>query len=94
MNVLLFGFDISDDVAPRIRSVYLYPMGEQSHVSGAGGKQRFLVKTDSAGYLLKDMKVLTANGKISFGIEAFDYLNGASNRCGLYSIMMYIGRSN
>ena len=24
MNVLLFGFDIADDVAPRVRSVYLY----------------------------------------------------------------------
>jgi hypothetical protein len=90
MNILLFGFDISDDVAPRIRSVYLYPMGKQSQVNGAGEKQRFQVETDSAGYILKDMKVLTANGRIGFGIEAFDYLNGASNRCGLYSIMMFI----
>jgi hypothetical protein len=90
MNVLLFGFDIADDVAPRVRSVYLYPMDEQSHVNGAGEKQRFLVEDDSAGYALKDMQELMVSGKIGFGIEAFDYLNGARNRCGVYSIMMLI----
>jgi hypothetical protein len=90
MNVLLFGFDITDDVAPRVRSVYLYPMDNQSHINGKGEKQRILVEADSAGYRLKDMPELMANGRIGFGIEAFDYLNGARNRCGLYSIVMLI----
>jgi hypothetical protein len=90
MNVLLFGFDIADDVAPRVMSVYLYPMDKQSHVNGDGGKLRFHVEADSAGYRLKDMPELMANGRIGFGIEAFDYLNGARNRCGLYSIVMLI----
>jgi hypothetical protein len=90
MNVLLFGFDIEDNVAPRVRSVYLYPVGRNGHVNGAGVKQRFPVDTDSTGYILKDMQELMANGSIGFGIEAFDYLNGARNRCGVYSIMMLI----
>jgi hypothetical protein len=90
MNVLLFGFDIADDVAPRIMSVYLYPMGKQSHINGSGEKQRFNVETNSSGYLLKGPQQLFVNGKISFGIEAFDYLNGGRNRCGIYSIMMLI----
>jgi len=90
MNVLLFGFDIADDVAPRVRSVYLYPASNQSHVNGAGGKQRFQVETDSAGYRLKDLQEIMTNGRIGFGIEAFDYLNGARNRCGIYSIKMLI----
>lgn len=90
MNVLLFGFDIADDVAPSVMSLYLYPMDKQSHVNGEGGKQRFHVEADSAGYRLKDVPGLMANGRIGFGIEAFDYLNGARNRCGLYSIVMLI----
>ena len=90
MNVLLFGFDIEDNVAPRVRSIYLYPMGEKGHVNGTGGKQRFPVEADSAGYILKDMQELKANGRMGFGIEAFDYLNGANNRCGIYSIIMLI----
>lgn len=90
MNVLLFGFDIDDDVAPRVRSVYLYPAGNQGHVNGAGEKQRFQVETDSAGYTLKDRPEIKANGKIGFGIEAFDYLNGARNRCGIYDVKLLI----
>lgn len=90
MNVLLFGFEIEDNVAPRPRSVYMYPTGDQSHVNGVSGKQRFQVKTDSTGYTLIDQQELMANGTIGFGIEAFDYLNGARNRCGLYSIKMLI----
>lgn len=90
MNVLLFGFDIADDVAPRIMSVYLYPKGKQSHINGSAEKQRFNVETNSSGYILKGAQQLLVNGKISFGMEAFDYLSGARNRCGIYSIMMLI----
>lgn len=90
MNVLLFGFDIQDDVAPRPRSVYLYPMGNQSHVNGIAGKQRFLLESDSAGYTIKGGQVIRTNGMMGFGIEAFDFLNGAPNRCGIYSIKMLI----
>ena len=90
MNVLLFGFDIEDDIAPRVMSLYMYPMDERSHVNGTGEKQRFHVEADSTGYRLKDMPELKTNGKVSFGIEAFDYLNGARNRCGVYSIKMLI----
>jgi len=90
MNVLLFGFDIEDDVSPRVRSVFLYPVGGNAHVNGAGVKQRFPLETDSAGYVLRDMQEPMANGRIGFGIEAFDYLNGARNRCGVYSIIMLI----
>jgi murein DD-endopeptidase MepM/ murein hydrolase activator NlpD len=90
MNVLLFGFDISDDVAPRVLSVYLYPMGKNSHVNGQGRKQRFLVHADSAGFRLNDSREIMVNGNVGFGIEAFDYLNGVRNRCGLYSIKMLV----
>ncbi len=47
MNVLLFGFDIEDEVAPRVFSMYTYPVGNQSHVNGIPHKQRFPVVIDS-----------------------------------------------
>jgi murein DD-endopeptidase MepM/ murein hydrolase activator NlpD len=90
MNVLRFGFDITDDVAPRVLSVYLYPLGKNSHVNGSVEKQRFQVEADSAQYRLQDGLEVLANGRIGFGIEAFDYLNGARNRCGIYIIMMLV----
>ena len=90
MNVLLFGFDIEDEVAPRVFSMYTYPVGNQSHVNGIPHKQRFPVVIDSGRYGLKDLPVLMVNGRIGFGIEAFDFLNGSRNRCGIYSIKMLI----
>jgi hypothetical protein len=90
MNVLLFGFDIDDNIAPSLFSIYTYPVGNQSHVNGISQKQRFQVMTDSAGYRLKDVPGLMVNGRIGFGIEAYDYLNGSRSRCGIYSIKMLI----
>ena len=79
MNVMLFGFDIEDLVAPRIFSVYMYP-----------GKTRFEVAGDSGKYFLKTGDTISAGGSVGFGIEAFDYLNGAHNRCGIYRIQMLV----
>ena len=40
MNVLLFGFDINDDIPPRIFSLYVYPKGEKGSVNKAREKLR------------------------------------------------------
>ena len=34
--------------------------------------------------------MLKLNGRIGFGIEAFDYLSGSLNRCGIYSMELYV----
>ena len=90
MNVLKFGFDIKDDIAPRVLSLYLYPMDHGSHVNGMHEKQRFQVQADTGRYRLKGQPQLMARGRIGFGIEAYDYLNGARNRCGIYRITMMV----
>ena len=33
---------------------------------------------------------LKASGSLGISVEVFDYLNGASNRCGVYSLEMYV----
>ncbi len=90
MNVLLFGFDIQDKVAPRIFSLYTYPGNKNSIVNHSPEKSRLEVIGENAKYRLKATDTLTANGLAGFGLEAFDYLNGASNRCGIYRIKMMV----
>ena len=92
MNVLLFGFNIEDDAPPRVFSVYMYPFGKHSHINNTGQKQRFDVHADSGQYGLTNRDQVLVNGNIGFGIEAFDYLNGAHNRCGIYSIRMLVDK--
>lgn len=90
MNVMLFGFDIKDHVAPRIFSLYMYPGNEYSMVNNSFERSGFEVAGDSGKYFLKAGDTLSASASAGFGIEAFDYLNGAHNRCGIYRIRMLI----
>jgi murein DD-endopeptidase MepM/ murein hydrolase activator NlpD len=90
LNVLLFGFDIEDLVPPRIFALYLYPGDEKSMANNSFDKTRIETTGKDGRYFLKGQDTLSANGSIGFGIEAFDYLNGAHNRCGLYRIRMMV----
>jgi hypothetical protein len=86
VNPLLFGFDIKDNIAPRLLRVGIYPLNEVSVVNGKSEAQYVdLVKSGSA-YVLANGSIPKLKGKIGFGIEARDYLNGSSNRNGIYSI--------
>jgi murein DD-endopeptidase MepM/ murein hydrolase activator NlpD len=90
LNVLLFGFDIEDIVAPRYRSLYLYTMGEDNPPNNSYEKIRIELKAENGRYYLKATDTLIGWGNMGFGIEAYDYLNGAHNRCGLYRIQMFV----
>ncbi len=90
MNVLLFGFDIKDTIPPRVLSLYTYPANDNSTVDGSAGKSRFAVTGGNGKYRLASPDTIRAYGTTGFGLEAFDYLNGASNRCGLYRVRMLV----
>jgi murein DD-endopeptidase MepM/ murein hydrolase activator NlpD len=90
MNVLRFGFDIEDLVPPKIFSLYLYPGNSGSMANQSYSKTRLEVSGENGKYRLRDGDTVTATGSIGFGIEAFDFLNGAANRCGLYRIRMMV----
>ena len=90
LNVLLFGFDIEDRIPPRIYSLYLYPGKHGGMAGGSYGKSRLEVSGGEGKYRLSKGDTVTANGDVGFGLEAFDFLNGARNRCGLYRILMLV----
>jgi hypothetical protein len=89
-NVLTYGFDIADRVSPRFHSLSIQPSGEKSTVNGKREKQTFRVVRDQGIYKVPYGTALRASGKIGIGVEVFDYLDGASNRCGVYSLKMFL----
>jgi hypothetical protein len=89
-NVLTYGFDIADRVSPRFHSLSIQPAGEKSSVNGKREKQTFRVVRDQGIYKVPYGTTLRASGKIGIGVEVFDYLDGASNRCGVYSLKMFL----
>lgn len=86
LNVLLFGFEIRDEIPPEIYSVCVYPLDEKGLVNNSHKKLHFEIEGDNGKYRLLHNDTLKLDGQVGFGIEAFDFLDGSRNRCGLYSL--------
>ncbi len=87
INPLLFGFDVKDDRTPDLYSleVYNFSNGELT-----GTQSLRLLETSPGVYRLAGNDVIEVSGKPAFGLQAFDRLNGANNKNGVYHIQMRI----
>ncbi len=91
INPILFGFDIADSKPPSIGNVYIYPVTPSSTVNSKNEREGFNTVYKGGGtYVLKGTKPIVAGGTIGFGIEAYDQLDGAYNKNGIYSIELFI----
>jgi len=88
INPLFFGIEIEDSKKPRINTLIGYSLAENSHINKiAIPKQLNLIPQQNGD--LKASKI-TAFGKIGFGINAYDQLDGAYNKNGLFSLEMLV----
>jgi hypothetical protein len=92
-NVLLYKFDIRDEVPPKIFSVCIYPSTKNSFVNNSQEKLIIPVTYENGKYKIKNGQNLLVNGNIGFGVEAYDYLDGKASRCGIYIIELYVDSS-
>jgi len=86
LNPLLFNFNVDDTIHPVFYSIFLYPLALNSHVDFKWEKKRMVVVHNNGTFSLEEKNQLAVGGMIGIGIEASDFLNGARNRCGIYSI--------
>lgn len=89
-NVLKYNFDIEDSVAPRFKRLIVYPVDEHGHVNGTSKRVSFQIVKDKGYYTIPWGSKIHASGNLGISVEVFDYLNGASNRCGVYTLEMYV----
>lgn len=89
-NVLSYNFDIRDRVAPRFRSLFFYPMNRESQINNKAERFSSRVVLDNGTYTIPYGTDIEARGTLGISVEVFDYLNGASNRCGVYTLEMYV----
>ena len=92
LNVLKYGFDITDNIKPVIFNLNVYPLDEFSTVNGSNNTLRIKISGNNGTYT-PNVKHIVVHGKTGFGIETYDYLNGTHNRCGIYSIEMRVDSS-
>jgi len=89
INPMLFGFDkfLKDTKKPIIYNVYAYPLGVDASVNQSKRPLLLNLILQKDGTYLAD-KVI-ANGKIGFGINAFDYDDVSYNKNGVYKVQTY-----
>ena len=88
INPMLFGITVKDTKAPSINTLIAYAIDSVSQVNQSNAPLQINFKTQENGDLLADK--ITASGKIGFGINTFDRLNGAINKNGIYSLELSI----
>ena len=90
INPLQFGFGVKDNIAPVIQRLAVYPAGEGSRVNGSANKLILDLEKSGNNYRLAGGVKLKIEGMAAFGIDAHDQLSGSTNRCGPYSIQLYV----
>ena len=90
INPLLFGLGVKDNIAPVMRRLAVYPIGEGSTVNGSANTLILDLEKSGNTYRITGGKTLKITGKIAFGIDAYDQVTGSTNRCGPYSIRLWV----
>lgn len=90
LNPLKFGFDIKDDIPPRIRGVRFHPLSDTTLINGTREAKSLVVQGSSGKYRLKSGSKMNVYGAFGMSIHALDYLNGYPNKCGLYEVHLAV----
>lgn len=90
LNPLLFHLPVKDKTKPIIQSLMVYPVSEEATVLGKQLPQRFETVLAGNTYQLKSKQTIAVWGKIGFGLQAVDMLDGSPNKCGIYSLKLDI----
>ena len=85
MNPLFHLPGIKDNSAPKISSVYIYPLSENSHVNRSHEKKKFDAIVLQNANRSKNNPPVELFGKMGFGIQTEDFYSGAGIMCGIYS---------
>jgi hypothetical protein len=86
---MLFGFDkmLRDTKKPSLSGIYVYPLNDETTVNQSKRPLLLNLIVQKDGTYRSD-KVIT-NGKIGFGINAFDYDDVSFNKNGLYKVQSF-----
>lgn len=89
-NPFHYNLPIKDHKPPVMRGLFIYPMDENSKVNESNSMQRFSINLKGNRYTIQNNVIPSVSGKIGFGIDARDYMDGTHNYYGIYSLRMYI----
>lgn len=74
----------ADTSAPTVKAVYLYQIDSIGYLTDSLNRTCLKFIRNKNNYKVSD--TIFAQGRIGFGVEVFDFINGNSNRCGFHKI--------
>ena len=86
LNPLLFGFAITDDIAPDVYKLALYDRSVSTYEQSP---QLYALKKINGAYVTIPSLLIINTGKVSFGITAFDRYTGSTSRNGIFQAVLY-----
>ncbi len=87
-NPAFSNLNITNNLIPVIRGVWLYNLSNTPSPSTINSREEIIVQYKNGTYACVD--TIFADGNLGLGIEAYDYVNSQSLRCGIYSIKMFV----
>ncbi len=90
VNPLAFEFGVKDTRKPIFDQLVIYPLSGDSRVNNKNTKKVIAIEGGDGNYYIHPDNKITVHGKTGFGIKAYDLLNGASNKCGIYSMELSV----
>ena len=88
-NPLFYLSGITDKSSPRITSLYVYPLNDESAVNKRNNKLRVETLPGKQITKLKYDQPIEVFGKIGIGIQSDDDFNGVGLKCGIYSAELF-----
>jgi len=89
-NPLKFGFEIKDDIPPRVRGLRFHPLAPDATVNGEHRAKSFVVTGSRGSYKLRNGGQIDVQGDFGISVHTLDFLNDVPNKCGIYSLKLYI----
>lgn len=93
INPLLFDFGVADNIKPVMERLFIYPLGKNSTVEGAGSVKKITLEGNNGKYSLPGNYEISISGSAGFGIKTYDLFNNSNNRGGIYSIELRVDSS-
>jgi hypothetical protein len=84
---LYFGFKVPDTIKPKIKSIAVYPLDDNSTVNGKKAAKVITVANVKGKYTIADS--LKLSGNIGFAVETFDGENNSPGPNGTYNVELY-----
>lgn len=90
LNPMLFGFDVADNIAPKISDVMLYDAGKSIYNQEG---QPIKMRLQGHYYIPEAGNITVHSRQLHLGIAALDYMNGSDNTLSFFTADWYLNDS-